>query len=715
MIQPLKVKQRKIYLESEFQKPTKNLFILENSARKGNIEDLENYIQEWTSYSEDNTSSLVHLLDIISEYNLYNHSESEQNKLLYVIENGIVNKVKNMKIGIHYIHEFLIDNNLPMYNILLKCNEMLTYDRILSNQKIFTESCNFSNLEDLTIEICNIVNESNISDNDKFIIALENAIYNSLRDPYDINCDEVQNIVENYFIIESDRLYEYENINVIQERSDNIEAFKGMIVTGVITGMFVNNNIPVEQALKKINGKDLKSYERRFRLTPVTFIDMELSKDLVQFVNNDYDRENIVRKEFVEQNLYGTTYKCLALYNDSGLYRLSLLYTNRDRDLVIVPVYAPLQFSFPTVISNGISKRIDESVMEVLYEKKLNKPKKKKKGSSIDKKAKEKVKELKKELAKIDFKDSKAAQKIKEVIRKFFSTSPQSITTGLPTIFDTLRILCTFGSFLINPYLGIITFATMYIMKLHLAQSERDKVLGAYDKEIKKVERKIDKCKNQKTKENYKKYLKELEDDKEKLQEWYDKYYIDEDDLDDIEFDELEESGNLVAVNELTFTNKLKLAQQNFKKAMVKMSDKEKKFSNQMDHAYDRFVYTIEKNMSNKNREAVIKGSVIPSFSALLKLALAAGTASFISPVLSAITVLGGLAASKKATANERKYILDEIDIQLDVVEKKIQLAESNNDMKSYEQLLRIKRQLESEKHRIIYKKRRPVVATKYN
>ena len=35
--------------------------------------------------------------------------------------------------------------------------------------------------------------------------------------------------------------------------------------------------------------------------------------------------------------------------------------------------------------------------------------------------------------------------------------------------------------------------------------------------------------------------------------------------------------------------------------------------------------------------------------------------------------------------------------------------------MKAYEQLLRIQRQLESERNRIVYKKRRPVVATKYN
>ena len=63
----------------------------------------------------------------------------------------------------------------------------------------------------------------------------------------------------------------------------------------------------------------------------------------------------------------------------------------------------------------------------------------------------------------------------------------------------------------------------------------------------------------------------------------------------------------------------------------------------------------------------------------------------------------------------KKEYILDEIDIQLEIVEKKLQLAENNNDMKAYEQLLRLKRQLESEKNRIIYKRKRSIVATKYN
>ena len=290
------------------------------------------------------------------------------------------------------------------------------------------------------------------------------------------------------------------------------------------------------------------------------------------------------------------------------------------------------------------------------------------------------------------------------------------------------------GSFVVNPYLGIVSFITDKFMKIKVERNNRDKILTKYDNEINKVNDKIENCKTEKKKKDLEKYLKELERNKDKLENYYRKYFTNDEEYvskvkskdDDFDFDfdweddddmfTYDESANLVAVNEMNILNKLKLNQINLKKNMQKLSDKDRVISQRLDHAYDKFIYQIEKQMSNKNREAVIKGTLIPSLSAMIKLVTAsAAMGMLINPVLGAITALGGLAASKRATQNERKYILSEIDIELKVIEKKLQLAESNNDMKAYEQLLRIQRQLESERNRIVYKKRRPVVATKYN
>lgn len=169
-------------------------------------------------------------------------------------------------------------------------------------------------------------------------------------------------------------------------------------------------------------------------------------------------------------------------------------------------------------------------------------------------------------------------------------------------------------------------------------------------------------------------------------------------------------------INEISATNSIKLAQQNLMKKAKTLSDKEKLMSRQMDNALDKFYNKVEKELTNRNREKVIKGTILPSASSIVKLALASGAAFMINPALAVITVLGSLALSKNATSKEKQYILDEINIMLKMTDKKIQLAESNNDMKALEELLRTQQKLEREKQRIHYNLRRrnyPVVATK--
>ena len=55
------------------------------------------------------------------------------------------------------------------------------------------------------------------------------------------------------------------------------------------------------------------------------------------------------------------------------------------------------------------------------------------------------------------------------------------------------------------------------------------------------------------------------------------------------------------------------------------------------------------------------------------------------------------------ATAKERKYILSEIEVELRLVEKKIQLAERNDDTKALGELYRIEKRLKNEQARIKY------------
>lgn len=717
MIQPLRIKQRKLYLNSKYEPPIQNLNLLEKSARSGNMNDLESYINEWCSYNKDNTLSLKNILSVISGFMKNNNNECHKNKVVSLIENNIIPKVKDMKSGVYFINDCINENNLPSFKLLIKCNEIFTYDRVINNQNIIDENCSIyqDEIEDVVYDICNLLKESNLNNNDKYTIALENSLYTkfklSMNSTINESDNDIKDIVDTFYSLFFNESLDYEKINPIslnEKHDDMVGAFTGMILTGVLGGAHINSNITANRALDRISYKNLKDYEKRYGLKPIESVDADTGKLISLLAKNDYD--DIIETEVITKNENGKNYKYVSFYNKSGLNRIYILYT-RKGDNIAVPVLAPLEYSSPIVVHNNvISSKLENTLLEV---KSMNK---------IKTKINNKAKSIKDELLELDLSDTKSVQKIKSIITRFYSRSDNSIIDDLPDIFMIIRTACVVGSFSIHPYLGVITFVTNYIMKLHVHRKQRDAVISKYDSEIKRIEKKIDGVKG-KAKDNYKDYLKTLKDNKLKVDSYYDKYFTDDeiyskdDDLDDdYDFDDFfDESADMLVINELSFTSKMKLAQQNFKKSIAKMSDKEKKLSSQMDHAYDKFVYQVEKTLSNKNREAVIKGSLIPSLSSLIKLASAAATVSFINPALSAITILGGIAASKRATDNERKYILDEIGIQLNVIDKKLQLAESNNDMKSYEQLLRLQRQLESEKNRIVYKKRRPVVATAYN
>ena len=187
-----------------------------------------------------------------------------------------------------------------------------------------------------------------------------------------------------------------------------------------------------------------------------------------------------------------------------------------------------------------------------------------------------------------------------------------------------------------------------------------------------------------------------------------------------IEMNRYETYNNLIklneglqAIQETSVKNNILIAKEKLKKAALKFSDKEKMMSRQLDSALANFNDNLQTKLSNKNREAVIKGRILPSASTTIKIALASGVAAMFNPVFAVIGALGALGASAAGTKKEKQFILDEIEIQLKLVEKKIQLAENNNDMKALEQLLKTEQKLKRERQRILYRLKHyhPVVA----
>ena len=109
--------------------------------------------------------------------------------------------------------------------------------------------------------------------------------------------------------------------------------------------------------------------------------------------------------------------------------------------------------------------------------------------------------------------------------------------------------------------------------------------------------------------------------------------------------------------------------------------------------------------MISDRREAIIKGSVIPSFSKCIKISIALAAIGVISgnPLVPLGIAIAGFATSKKLTQRERVLLLDEIETELEVVEKEISLAESRNQLKKYRTLLKYKKDLQRQYQRIRY------------
>ena len=156
---------------------------------------------------------------------------------------------------------------------------------------------------------------------------------------------------------------------------------------------------------------------------------------------------------------------------------------------------------------------------------------------------------------------------------------------------------------------------------------------------------------------------------------------------------------------EASITNKLNMASMKLRSLFNKMSDKDRQISQSIDLGVNNMSKSIERALTNDNRESIIKGSILPSASKIIKLGIVnAGLLAIGQPVIAAIVTLGYLGTSARFKAKERQMLVDEIEIELKMCDKYIEIAEQKNDMKALKQLLMIKRDLERQHQRIKYK-----------
>jgi hypothetical protein len=152
--------------------------------------------------------------------------------------------------------------------------------------------------------------------------------------------------------------------------------------------------------------------------------------------------------------------------------------------------------------------------------------------------------------------------------------------------------------------------------------------------------------------------------------------------------------------------NNMKLYLEGLKAKMKDMSQKEKELSRNLDNTFRLLVKAMKNALVSDRREAIIKGSVIPSFSRCIKACIGlAGVyaVSGFNPAAPLLVAFGGFCVSKRLTQKERLLLLDEIETELQVVDKEISMAESRDNMKKYRALLKYKKDLQRQYQRIKY------------
>lgn len=151
--------------------------------------------------------------------------------------------------------------------------------------------------------------------------------------------------------------------------------------------------------------------------------------------------------------------------------------------------------------------------------------------------------------------------------------------------------------------------------------------------------------------------------------------------------------------------NNIKLGLAGLRQKFKDMNNKEKEMCRNLDNSVRSVVTNMKRALVSNRREAIIKGSLIPSFSRCIKAGIGLTILGVLTngPTIPIIVALGGFAVSKKLNDRERLLILDEIETELEVVEKELSMADSNNQMKKYRALLQYKKELQRQYQRIRY------------
>ena len=135
-------------------------------------------------------------------------------------------------------------------------------------------------------------------------------------------------------------------------------------------------------------------------------------------------------------------------------------------------------------------------------------------------------------------------------------------------------------------------------------------------------------------------------------------------------------------LKEMNIINTISMASEKVKAKISDVSSDISNVSRQFDAQMDQLKGVINtKDLESENREAVIAGKILPKASRIVKLAIAAGVGYLINPAISVIVVLGYLGLSMDTQSKERRKVLEEIELELEMTNRYLKKAEDDGSL----------------------------------
>ena len=149
------------------------------------------------------------------------------------------------------------------------------------------------------------------------------------------------------------------------------------------------------------------------------------------------------------------------------------------------------------------------------------------------------------------------------------------------------------------------------------------------------------------------------------------------------------------AMHEMKLSSYVTLGLDRLKKTASTLADAQKTAWNNI----DRFADTIERiNTEEDKREArmqVVKNSFLPSMSRCIKsIIIAGGLSVLVHPFVGLLSLVVRFVNSKRAAKEERQAVADELEVELEMIDRKIRDAEDSKDYKKERKLRLLKRKL---------------------